>query len=110
MNFAGCVLVNGKVTKIVQHSHQQAVKEMKRNGKQENKITYKSHNTLMLSLTGFIGLRFIWDFRWTHYLKQYALHKKSLLLEKELDDKFKGNMQSYLDMGISWNDVSSFTN
>lgn len=48
------------------------------------------------------------DFRWQHYLEQYLLLKQSLSKEKLLESEFDEKVQQFLEMGISWNDVSSY--
>ena len=49
-------------------------------------------------------------FRWEHYLRQYALHKKSLKMEKSMlqDAQLKEKIQHFQDNGVSWHDVRLF--
>lgn len=49
-------------------------------------------------------------FRWEHYLRQYAIHKKSLQTEKEMmkDSAIKEKIQNFQEIGVSWHEVCLF--
>lgn len=105
MNFAGYALEVGKITKTVAHTRKTLTENMINHGK----CLYHRSTELNQKVNGYTHFVVVSiNFRWEHYLKQYATHKNSLRLEKlmmeeeSINQKFKG----FLDVGISWHAVS----